>query len=521
MSGGGWRAASLAYGWLRALHLMNITNKAQYISANSGGTWVTTPYAYTNTPMARFFSPYFEPQNLTTARLSMSLTPGSWGSRVAGKSLLLGAIGNPTTMPGEPSAWASNIASIFLNPFGVGSSDSSVSANGTRGDMLKATRRRLLPAFPVNVACQDNRPYPVVVGSIMTPERQVSPKFFPFEFTPLYVGMPPVADYTKPTALGGGFVEPIGFNTLAPRRRVVSPRGNESVDVALLHPATVSSLMHYVGISSSAVALRMKPGNILTANLFNGQMVNYWNLWDYKQALYTFADGGAVDDLAIMPLLRRGVKNIIACVATHTNPDGSMADFAKAEFALAGLFGAFPLDATDNRGEQMMIHGVDDVGTWNEMGKVFPTSGFKQLFEQYQERYRQGGAHMFPATYEVLKNEFQGVAGGYTVNVLWVLNGQSSQWEQQLPQQTQRWLGRQRQSGAYKDYPNVYNNLEAPAPLISLLSQQASWGFRAKKDTVLDWIADAAGSRSGPSGEAPKGSSSSSGSSSSNGIKRG
>jgi hypothetical protein len=71
------------------------------------------------------------------------------------------------------------------------------------------------------------RPYPIVVGSIMTPERQVSPKFFPFEFTPLYVGMPPVADYTKPTALGGGFVEPIGFNTLAPRRKVVSKSGNE------------------------------------------------------------------------------------------------------------------------------------------------------------------------------------------------------------------------------------------------------------------------------------------------------
>lgn len=61
----------------------------------------------------------------------------------------------------------------------------------------------------------------------MTPERQVSPKFFPFEFTPLYVGMPSVADYTKPTALGGGFVEPVGFNTLAPRRKVVSKTGNE------------------------------------------------------------------------------------------------------------------------------------------------------------------------------------------------------------------------------------------------------------------------------------------------------
>jgi hypothetical protein len=60
-------------------------------------------------------------------------------------------------MPGEPSAWASNIASIFLNPFGVGSSDSSIGANGTRGDMLRVTKRKLLPGFPVSVACKDNR----------------------------------------------------------------------------------------------------------------------------------------------------------------------------------------------------------------------------------------------------------------------------------------------------------------------------------------------------------------------------
>lgn len=81
------------------MHLqMNITTKAQYITANSGGTWVTTPYAYTSAPMSRFFSPYFEPHNLTTSRLSMSLTPGSWGSRVAGKTLLLGMLGDPSEL---------------------------------------------------------------------------------------------------------------------------------------------------------------------------------------------------------------------------------------------------------------------------------------------------------------------------------------------------------------------------------------------------------------------------------------
>jgi hypothetical protein len=52
---------------------------------------------------------------------------------------------------------------------------------------------------------------------------------------------------------------------------------------------------------------------------------------DTKCALKLAVAAGAVDDLAIMPLLRRGVKNIIACVATHTNPEGTMADFAEGE----------------------------------------------------------------------------------------------------------------------------------------------------------------------------------------------
>lgn len=102
-----------------------------------------------------------------------------------------------------------------------------------------------------------------------------------------------------------------------------------------------------------------------------------------------------------------------------------------------------------------------------------------------------------------MKNNFQGVDGDYTVNVLWVLNGASANWESQLPEQTQRWLQRQRESsGAYKDYPNIYNTLDAPGPLISLLSQQASWSFRAHKELVVDFVEAAAGSESGPSAEA-------------------
>lgn len=99
-----------------------------------------------------------------------------------------------------------------------------------------------------------------------------------------------------------------------------------------------------------------------------------------------------------------------------------------------------------------------------------------------------------------------GVAGGYQVQVLWVLNGRSTQWEQELPEATLRWLDKQRNTtGPYSGYPNVHHTLEAPAPLISLLSQQASWTFRAKKAEVLEFVAGAMGSMSGPEEEVVKG----------------
>lgn len=92
----------------------------------------------------------------------------------------------------------------------------------------------LLPPQTQHAVCT-RRPYPITTAAIMTSERTVSPKFFPWEFTPLYVGMAPVAQYNKPTALGGGFVEAIAFDSTAPRRKVVSKTGGEvSAHTAML-----------------------------------------------------------------------------------------------------------------------------------------------------------------------------------------------------------------------------------------------------------------------------------------------
>ncbi|WIA12481.1 hypothetical protein OEZ85_012516 [Tetradesmus obliquus] len=314
------------------------------------------------------------------------------------------------------------------------------------------------------------------------------------EFTPLYFGAPALHDRLRPITLGGGLAEPLAMHTLAPRKKAAGNTGNETVDVYLLRAGSTSSLVHAMGISSSAIPLMLAPNNLLASQLLNGHILNYWNLWDYKQTLLSFVDEGAVDDLGVMPLLRRGVTNIVICLATHENPDSTIKAFAKSEYALAGLFGAVPLNAKDAKGQPLKLHDTNSPATWSSMSQVFPAEGFPVLFDQYKASFLQGGAHIFNATYQVLPNSFHGVKGNYKVSVLWLLNGRSSQWEAALPQETQQWLAPKRNasSGPYGGYPNVYNVLQAPAQLVSLLSQQASWAVREKQSLVQDWVAAAA-----------------------------
>ena len=66
ISGGGFRAATLGLGWLRALHLLNITSAARYFSSNSGGTWLNSAFSFqAKYPVEQFLGSYLPPEQLT------------------------------------------------------------------------------------------------------------------------------------------------------------------------------------------------------------------------------------------------------------------------------------------------------------------------------------------------------------------------------------------------------------------------------------------------------------------------
>jgi hypothetical protein len=75
------------------------------------------------------------------------------------------------------------------------------------------------------VAC--NRPYPVLVGSLMLANKTARPRHFGVEFTPLYFGAPALHDGMRPISLGGGLAEPLAIHTLAPRKKAVDSTGND------------------------------------------------------------------------------------------------------------------------------------------------------------------------------------------------------------------------------------------------------------------------------------------------------
>lgn len=73
---------------------------------------------------------------------------------------------------------------------------------------------------------------------------KVSPKLFPYEFTPLYSGIASLAEGLKPVTLGGGYMEPFGLNTVAPSKKVVSRDGSGVSDK---HASTTTNRHHSSG----------------------------------------------------------------------------------------------------------------------------------------------------------------------------------------------------------------------------------------------------------------------------------
>lgn len=141
LSGGGYRATTLALGWVRALYAMGYLQQARYLSSNSGGSWFNGAFSFNNqTPVAEFLGPYMPPQNLTLDYLNRQGPSGKYGQVISKASIVISgsiqaAAQALTRGSARISAWCSVIGSNFLEPFGLNQDGSSITAHGTNGNV--------------------------------------------------------------------------------------------------------------------------------------------------------------------------------------------------------------------------------------------------------------------------------------------------------------------------------------------------------------------------------------------------
>jgi len=336
ISGGGYRATTLGYGWLRALHELGYLKKARYLSSNSGGSWLNGAYSYTQVPLSQFFQEYIPPESLTLDAAT-SLKMGSYGSAIEKATILADFLSSGVVEAVDPDesrvrGWSDAVSEVFLEPYGVGNQGSSVTALGTRGRV----HERIAATYPgltfATATATPDRPYPIILGALFREESEQ--RFFPFEFTPLYAGVPSSHPELETSPIGGAFIEPLGLNSDPVKSELLPPSADGGEVVAVL-PKWVIPLPVMVGISSAFVAQAFSPSTTFTALITGTEVMQYWTPTNSTPVRQYFADGGGIDNSGITPLLRRKVKHIIACNAISSGPvhpnKMTVTDFAKGE----------------------------------------------------------------------------------------------------------------------------------------------------------------------------------------------
>lgn len=432
-SGGGTRAFSAALGQMQAFVARGLLSKFAAISANSGGNWFSTLFTFAPEPGAPWNvagdTPYTDaqllgspvpPQLLNLAALNDN-PPGYMGgipsgmtdtafSEAAGVATLAYELG----LIREDQIWAYTLAVRLLGPYMYASGISSImTLNGvTRADLI--ARNPMLASLPVRPV-RTNRPFLIVTGAQWYPTSNPA-STRPLEYTPLYAGMP-VAQAgagINGTDLGGVYVETAAFDSVWP-----SPSSNGLVAVPI--PSSKNYLFSpqdMAGSSSSAFAQEL-----VSENQDNPQ----FGLWPStaskspgQSTVYDVIDGGFLDNLAILPLLRRKYPLIFSFtntdiplgVTTPTCSGTSASDvYQGVSTEISRLFGLGNTSAEPNI-------------------QVFNSADFVKVRDGLMATKASGSVPYYAGVHTIVPNTL-GIPQ-YTVIVLWYYNDLSKDWMSKL-----------------------------------------------------------------------------------------
>jgi hypothetical protein len=448
-SGGGTRSASLSMGQLRALNNLGVLQRAKYMSGVSGGSWATVPFTFLDTSISdqTFLGTYANPGEITLDMLKSvpkySLTYAIVNSKIGDKILRNIDLNN--------GLFCNIIAQIFLKPFNLGNNEKFFTYNKQTCDAILTGNKALGVSDFYLVNSQSNRPYYFAGGTLLRPKLSR----YQLEMSPLYVGVNQLfknAGTGGRYDIGGGYVSAYGFNTDSPGSQTGS-----TVNVKLSKIKDRFHLGDIVGVSGAAPAEYAERFGLKKIGF---PKFKYWcNFNDpvnTKQKKYDFGDGGILENLGIMPLLKRKVQKIIVFVNGSTpitgGGDNQISSSIPALFRpLKNVYGAKDFDDNIVFGDQLDKYNL--------------------LVADLMDKTRNGHAPIHINTYHVTKQSHYNITDEYDVKVMWVYNAPVADWENQLNTDVKYMLQNDKM---FDNFPYYRTFMQNPPEIIQLKPEQAN-----------------------------------------------
>jgi hypothetical protein len=440
---------------------LGLLEQARYISCVSGSSLINTAFCYL--PLAWndevFLGAVLPPQDLTLQGLRRT-DPNSFAHVISNSILADDFIKRAAWLSGDET-YSRALGDVFLSPFGLNSLQRFFSFDRDAVSTILEHNPHMRADDFYQV--RPGRPYLIVNSLILRTDNQAPrPKRIPFESTPLYVGARTLhreagADERD---IGGGYVEPFGFDSDAPS---IFVNGSQRVTVHLGMSRYRYTLSDAIGGSCAAPAEELAR---LRLDWLGFPEFKYWSPINPRRAQeYVVGDGGILENLGLMPLLARRVERIIVFINTKDKlVSGALGQI---NTSLPPLFGLTPGFETNH---------------------VFPSSQYDTLVEGLLAAQRAGKTVMFRDRYQVRENERYGIPGGWQVEVLWVYNERVPAWEQQLPYEIRAMIGR----GSLENFPH-YRTFGQNLPTVidlnpkqtHLLANLSCWNVIANRDEFL------------------------------------
>jgi hypothetical protein len=429
-SGGGARAMSAALGQMRGLFSIDTYNNIGAISCVSGGCWFGTIFTYATSGIDdnTLLGPIIMPGDLTVSGLQ-SINQNCIGypiTQMYNAPVLetLGALYAIYELGYLPlnRLWSRMLDILMLTNFNIDSTYTFFSLNSDTVSKIIQQNPSLTPSNFYTM--RQNRPFFISGATQNYPVGGQNLVMRHFEYTAMYSGTPQV--FPNPVGpngehFGSGYVDNFIFDSGMPTK----PDSNNLVSIQRSSSDQLFLLSDQMGSSSSA------PGTELDFLLGNDGWFPDFYYWSPKYAgqensvLYSFTDGGNLENTGIVPLLRRQFPAVIAFVNTPY-PLGYVDEYNcvdGVDAQITRLFGHYPPN-------NPLMFPVPPTQIFNDNGK------FQGLVNGLNAAKAKGGQVMYYDTYTIYPNNYFGIPaypGNGEVMVVWVYNDTDKSWVSQLP----------------------------------------------------------------------------------------